>query len=148
MCWDICAEGMQKRIDSAKELKALQEIKKRNGWDKPSDFIDNSLVWENKVIIVTDTQFTIIYATENMFGMNGYKPSEVIGKSPKMFQGAETEAESRKLIRLAIEQTQEFETVITNYRKDGQRYKCHIEAFPIFNSNGKLVNFVALENAA
>ena len=65
-----------------------------------------------------------------------------------MFQGEKTEILERKKIRMAVELQQSFETVITNYRKDGEIYICKIEGYPVFDKVGKLVNFIALESAA
>ena len=80
--------------------------------------------------------------------MNGYKPSEVIGKTPQMFQGKDTSADTRKMIKSAIIQRLPFEAVILNYCKNGEPYNCHINAFPIFNHKKILVNFIAFENIA
>lgn len=148
LCWDICLEGLHRRMQLAPDLKMMQQIMKEGNWHEAVVSVDNSLIWENKVIIITDTKLNIIYATENMFAMNGYKQIEVIGKSPTMFQGDKTQMVERKQIQMAIDKQQQFESTIINYKKDGSIYKCHIEGYPIFNKKGNLVNFIALENAA
>jgi len=55
--------------------------------------------------------------------------------------------QERKKIRRSIDDKQQFQSIITNYRKDGSIYKCSIEGYPIFNGQGNLVNYVALEKA-
>jgi len=87
-----------------------------------------------------------LMATKNMYKMNGYQSGEVIGKTPKMFQGEATSSQSKKEIRTAIDNLVAFETNIVNYKKDGSLYNCHIEGFPVFNKRGRLVNFIAIEN--
>lgn len=77
--------------------------------------------------------------------MNGYLPKEVLGKTPKLFQGPATEPGSRELIRTAIAAIQPFTCTILNYRKDGSLYNCSIEGFPVVNESGKLVHYVAIE---
>lgn len=148
LSWDICLEGQQRRLQLANDLKTIQKIMDNNNWHPPIINLDNTLVWENKIIIITDTKLNIIHATENMFVMNGYKQHEVVGKNPTMFQGAKTEITERQKIKMAVEKQSPFETIITNYKKDGSIYKCHIEGYPMFNKQGHLVNFIALENAA
>ncbi len=148
LCWDICLEGLHRRMQLANDLKIIQKIMKEGNWCDTLVSLDNTLVWENKVIIITDTKLKIIHATENMFVMNGYTQKDVIGKSSSMFQGAKTEIIERQKIKLAVDKQTQFESIITNYKKDGSIYKCHIEGYPVFNKKGNLVNFVAFENAA
>ncbi|XVJ65117.1 MAG: PAS domain-containing protein [Lacibacter sp.] len=148
LCWDICLEGLHRRMQLADDLKIMQNIMKAGNWHNTLVSLDNTLVWENKVIIITDPTLKIIHATENMFAMNGYKQKDVIGKSPSMFQGAKTEIIERQKIKIAVDKQNSFESIITNYKKDGSIYKCHIEGHPVFNKKGNLVNFIAIENAA
>ncbi|MEO6729822.1 MAG: PAS domain-containing protein [Ferruginibacter sp.] len=149
LCWDIVMEGSARRKEFAKDITALQNCIKANGWyTLLESAVDNCIVWENKTIIVTDPALQIILATKNIYEMNGYQPHEVIGKHPKMFQGEATSIVSRKKIKTAVEKQVPFECDIVNYRKDGRIYTCHIEGYPIFNRKKQLVNFIAIENAA
>ncbi len=118
-----------------------------NQWHPPVTSLDAQIVWENKTVVVTDKKLKIIYASSNMFNMNGYMPEEVIGKHPSVFQGEATCETAKSKIRAAIQQSQPFECEIINYRKDGSLYNCWIEGYPVYNTAGELVNFIALENS-
>lgn len=149
LCWDIVMEGTARRIEFAKDITTLQNLMKANRWHTVLErAVDSCIIWENKTVIVTNPALEIILATKNMYEMNGYLPDEVIGRHPKIFQGEATSAASRKQIKTAIEKKLPFDCDIINYRKDRSIYTCHIEAYPIFNKQGQLVNFIALENAA
>ena len=148
LCWDICLEGLHRRMQLANDLRIMQSIMNAGNWHKPLVSLDNTLVWENKVIIITDTKLNIIHATENIFAMNGYRQEDVIHKKPTMFQGAKTEIIEREKIKIAVDKQNPFKSIITNYRNDGSIYKCQIEGYPVFNKKGNLVNFIAIENVA
>ena len=148
MCWDIVMEGISRRSEFSQDIKAIQQLMNQNNWQSPERELDNCIVWENKTLIFTDPSLNIKLATKNLYEMNGYKPAEVVGKHPKFFQGEATCVESRKIISMAIQQKVPFSCDIVNYRKDGHIYTCHIDGYPIFDKAGKLVNFVAIENAA
>jgi PAS domain S-box-containing protein len=149
LCWDIVMEGNARRKEFAEDITALQNLMTANCWRSiPQRSVDNCIVWENKVIVVTNPALQIVWATKNMYEMNGYKPNEVIGKHPKMFQGEATTIESRAKIKSAINSQSSFECNILNYRKDGTIYNCHIEGYPIFNKQGTLINYIAFENVA
>ena len=149
LCWDIVLEGMERRMEFAKDIAALKKLMKAKDWHPFLNWSpDTSLIWENKTILVTGTDLKIELATKNIYQMNGYQPAEVIGRSPRMFQGKDTSLEMRKEIKIAIENQLPFQSSIINYRKDRSLYTCNIEAYPVFNSQQKLVNFIAFENAA
>jgi PAS domain S-box-containing protein len=147
LSWDIVSEGANRRFQLKNDLETMRSILGNNDWESTVS-LDTTLVWQNKIIVITDCKLRILHATENMFAMNGYQLHEVVGNSPKMFQGEKTELSERKKIKMAVEKQQAFETVITNYKKDGDIYVCRIEGFPVFNKDGDLVNFIALESVA
>ena len=77
--------------------------------------------------------------------MNGYHPSEIIGRTPKIFQGKGTSKSALTEIREAISAKRPFEATVVKYRKDGSPYKCWIKGTPVKNAIGEVVNFVAFE---
>ncbi|MEP6750051.1 MAG: PAS domain-containing protein [Bacteroidota bacterium] len=147
LCWDIIMNGIGRRKEFARDIINLQNIAVHNNWNlQIAPSVDNAIIWENKTILITDTDVQIVLATKNIYEMNGYQPEEVIGKYPKIFQGEATSADTVKQIRTAIGIRQSFECDFVNYRKNGTLYTCHIEGYPIFDKRGSLVNFIAFEN--
>ncbi len=122
----------------------LTQLAKSNKWNYRNTY-DTELIDNDLVIVVTDTQLNIVYASQNIKKMNGYKPNEILGKKPKMFQGTETCKKTTKVIREAVNQRKSFEAVILNYRKDGSSYNCWIKGHPVFNTSGEVINFIAYE---
>jgi PAS domain S-box-containing protein len=145
LCWDIFMEGYHRRMEYAGDVQHLNKLSEQKKWQQSWNFEDE-LFRQHKTILVTDSSLHINYATSNIFAMNGYTPKDVIGKSPKMFQGKETSTDARAMIRRAITDYLPFETTILNYRKNGSPYHCHIKAYPVFNNKKSLVNFIAFEN--
>jgi PAS domain S-box-containing protein len=103
---------------------------------------------QEKVILITDTRLNIVFASHSMYKMNGYSEKEVLGKSPKLFQGEATIKQTSLEIREAIENKIPFSKQVLNYKKNGSLYYCNIDGFPIFNKKGDLVHFIAFEEAA
>lgn len=99
-------------------------------------------------ILVTDSSLKIVFASKNIQSMNGYDPVEVLGKSPKIFQGINTSKNSRKRISMAIKERLPFKEVILNYSKEGVSYWCEIEAYPKFDASGEFLNYIAFERIA
>ena len=141
---DIYAQHFSKVCKNLQDVKSLGDLAKTSKWRNDVPFRDE-IMDKDLVVVVTDTKLNIVYASQNMYTMNGYQPSEVIGQKPKMFQGEATCKETTKKVSEAIKEKRGFEAVITNYRKNGTIYKCWIKGSPVFDLSGKIVNFIAFE---
>lgn len=102
----------------------------------------------NKSVIITDNKLTILFATKEISELTGYHSAEIIGQTPKMFQGVLTSETTKNNIRNAISRKHPFKEVVLNYKKDGSTYLCEIEAYPKFDKKNNLVNYIAFERIA
>lgn len=144
---DFHYEFLREVKQSFFDLKILKEISTQNSW-KPSTEWDIFAPIKEDVIIVTDAKLKIVFSSHNMFKMNGYLGSEVLGKSPKMFQGQVTDLKISNEINSAIQSEQAFEKTVLNYKKNGEVYACLIKGYPVFNLKGQLSHYIAFEKAA
>ncbi|QCX02052.1 PAS domain-containing protein [Aggregatimonas sangjinii] len=142
--WDCFSENFDVVLRSSEDIVILNKLAIEHKWNTPLS-LEEELLQKQHVVIVTDADLKIVHATHNMVDMNGYTTKEVIGNSPKMFQGKETSTETSQLIADAIKTKQPFEAVILNYRKNGSTYKCWIKGQPIFNADKDVVHFIAYE---
>lgn len=121
--------------------------KMQSNWSSKQDYLKQSQQ-ENRELIITDANFKIVFASKTISKISGYEREEIIGKSPSMFQGKATSKETRQKIKTAISHLEPFKEVILNYQKNGDSYWCEIEAYPMFDLNGKFQNYIALEKIA
>lgn len=138
ICWDFFQHHYSDFI-------LINNIQKK--WSEKIDFLKVTNI-EKREVIVTDKNFKIIFATDTIVNMNGYSPSEIIGKSPGYFQGIETSIKTKKSIKYALQDLKPFKEVILNYKKNGETYWCEIEAYPKFDKKGDFINYVAFEKLA
>ncbi|HEX8577465.1 MAG TPA: PAS domain-containing protein [Flavobacterium sp.] len=144
--WDFYGSFFQSLSYALTDAKRLHTMATDYQWNLEVDV--KKELENDTVIIVTDTRLQIVFSSQNMIKMNGYKQEEVIGKSPKMFQGKDTSKQIAAEIREAITNKAPFEKKILNYCKNGDPYYCWIKGFPVFNTEGQLSHFIALEKAA
>jgi PAS domain S-box-containing protein len=128
-------------------LEAILFKRIQRNWQDQTNFLKKAKM-EKREIIVTDKNFMIIFASDNIEVINGFKPNEIIGKSPKMFQGKDTTVQSRENIQKAVKNLEPFKEVIINYDKNGEKYCCEIEAYPKFSKEGEFLNYIAFERVA
>ncbi|MGB3150000.1 MAG: PAS domain-containing protein [Maribacter sp.] len=143
--WDFYSQFFDKTCNIAEDIKSLSQFAQNNAWAFDTQIFEEELKNKEHVIVVTDTSLKIVYATQNIWEMNRYIPSQIIGNKPKMFQGEKTCKNSLKLISKAVKEKKPFETTILNYRKDGSTYKCWIKGQPVYNLAGDVINFIAFE---
>lgn len=145
LSWDFYGDFYQSVSGNITDLNKLHLMAIENKWSFDTDI--TSQLDKDTVVVVTDVAIKIVFSSKNIIRMTGYNQEELIGKSPKILQGESTSQEISAAIRKAIDNRKSFEKTILNYRKDGTPYSCHIKAFPIFNSKGKLSHFIAFERA-
>ncbi|NAY91808.1 PAS domain-containing protein [Muricauda sp. JGD-17] len=141
---EFYAQRFNRVCENLHDTKNLNHLANSGNWQGDIPFQEEILDKEH-VVVVTDENLNIVYATQNMRLMNGYRPQEVIGKTPKLFQGKDTCKETSKKVSKAVKSLSPFEVVLTNYSKDGAPYKCWIKGAPVYNKSGKVVNFIAFE---
>lgn len=139
--------GYQRKLELADDFNQLNKLSLAKKWIIEWD-IESKLFRQSKVIIVTDPLLRIVYATGNVYEMNGYTAAELKGKNPRMFQGPSTSLDARLKIREAINNRKPIDITMLNYKKDSQPYYCHVEEYPVFNKNRELSHFIAFENTA
>ncbi|MBQ4822783.1 PAS domain-containing protein [Aquimarina sp. MMG016] len=145
LSWEFYGEHYSTFTSFKEDIENLKKISKK--WDFNHNFY-TEFVEKKSVVIVTSPKLEIVYASHNIEKMNGYMPEEVIGKSPKMFQGKDTCVVTSLKIREAVKAQEPFEVSILNYRKNKETYICMIKGFPIHDKKGKLINYIAFEKAA
>jgi len=134
LSWDLHMEAYAYMTSFKEDLSSLVTLTK--DWVFDHDYIQ-ALTIERAVIIITTPKLKIVYASHNMKAMNGYDLSDVMGNTPKMFQGDGTCALVSAKIRKAVKAQEPFEAVILNYRKDQSLYHCRIKGFPVCNTSGE-----------
>ncbi|NHF58887.1 PAS domain-containing protein [Flavobacteriaceae bacterium TP-CH-4] len=142
--WDSYALYFDKLSKAGRDIAFLNRLAKNYGW-RANLNLNEELVEKEHVIVVTDDRLRIVHATHNIVEMNGYKAEDLIGESPKMFQGKDTCKKTSNYISKAIKNRDSFEAVVLNYRKDGTPYRCWIKGEPLFNESGRVVHFIAYE---
>lgn len=90
-----------------------------------------------EAILITDNQLdrpgpTIIYANPAFCEMTGYSADEVVGQTPRLLQGPETDVGLMHILRQQLQAGETFSGETVNYRKDGSPFRMEwtIRPFP------------------
>ncbi|MBI3562170.1 MAG: diguanylate cyclase [Gammaproteobacteria bacterium] len=116
------------------------------------EWIFRSLVANtNDVIMVMDATPLeeggpkIVYVNPAFEQLMGYSAAEVIGQNPKLLQGPDTDDKTRYKIRQAMRNGKAIRTQILNYDKEGNQLWLDINLVPLFDEQGELAYYAAIE---
>jgi PAS domain S-box-containing protein len=86
----------------------------------------------------------IIYVNDAFTEMTGYEADEVVGETPGMLQGPDTEQEVLDRLDEKMNAGETFHGQTVNYRKDGTPFDIEWTVRPI-QDNGKTTHYVAVQ---
>ncbi len=96
-------------------------------------------------IVVTDENAKILYVNPAYEKITGYSAEELIGKNPKILKsGRHNKAFYQNLWNTLIA-GEIWKGMFTNRKKSGAEYQEEATISPIFDENGKIINFVAVK---
>lgn len=87
----------------------------------------------------------IVYVNPAFEKLMGYTADEVVGQNPKLLQGPGTDDKTRYKIRKAMREETSIRTQILNYDKAGNELWLDINMVPLFDENGILTYYAAIE---
>ncbi len=100
----------------------------------------------DNLVIITDADGVIEWVNQSFETVTGYTMSEVRGRRPGDFlQGANTPAQTIRLMSEGIRNAKGFTAEVINYTKAGKPYWISIDCSPVFDRDNKLINFIAIE---
>ena len=107
----------------------------------------------NEGVVITDAQVTapgpkILYVNPAFTRMTGYAEQELIGRTPRLLQGPETDAAVMARTRGALRRGESTEGEAINYRRDGSTYLAHWTIHPLRDRAGNLTHWVSVQRDA
>jgi len=96
-------------------------------------------------ILITDVQGIIAYSNKAFTQLTGYNQADVIGKSPKLLQGAGTDKKVLARLKESMKRGDgDYEGSAINYRKNGTPFIMHWRVVPV-KVGGEIQAWVAIQ---
>ncbi|MCA9142561.1 MAG: PAS domain-containing protein [Planctomycetaceae bacterium] len=87
----------------------------------------------------------IVYVTPAFTRMTGYARDELIGKTPRMLQGPNTDRNLLARMRKQLTEGQSFGCELINYRKDRSEYLVELTLDPVRDSSHRITHWIAVQ---
>jgi PAS domain S-box-containing protein len=100
----------------------------------------------DNAVVLTDSTGRIEWVNDGFTRISGYRLEEAVGKTPgAILQGPDSDPEIVAKMSAAIGRGEGFKEELINYSRDGRPYWISIEAQPILDEHGDVVQFMAIE---
>lgn len=130
---------------------AMQDITKKKEEELRLKLLESVITNTRDAILITEAEPfdepgpRIIFVNEAFTQMTGYTAEEVIGKTPRILQGPNTDQEELKKMSVALRQWQPYEVTVLNYKKNGEEFWIKMSINPVADANGWFTHWVAIE---
>ena len=130
---------------------AIQDITKQKEEEQRLKLLETVITQSKDSILIIEGQSPeetipkIIYANPAFSVMSGYSYNEIIGKSPDMFIGENSDLkEYQKLIK-AINDKKECQIETISYTKNNEEYLVRFSMIPVYNSENELSHWISIQ---
>ncbi|MGB7445190.1 MAG: response regulator, partial [Coleofasciculaceae cyanobacterium] len=130
---------------------SVEDITERKRAEERLRLLESVVVNANDAIIITEAEPVdqtgpkIIYANEAFTRITGYRPEDVIGKTPRILQGPLTSRSKLDLVRSNLSKWEPIRVEVVNYRKDGSPFWVELNIVPIANEQGWFTHWVSVQ---
>jgi PAS domain S-box-containing protein len=98
-----------------------------------------------EAIVITDPKGTILYVNPAFERITGYTSPEAVGQSPRILKSGKHDAAFYQQMWDTLSRGKVWTGRIINKKKNGTLYEEEISISPVFVSDGKIANFVAVK---
>ena len=129
----------------------VQDITARKHAEAQLQLLETAVSRLNDIVVITEAEPIdepgprIVMVNEAFERRTGYKRHEVLGRSPKLLQGAKTQRSELDRIRKALEHWQPVRAELINYTKSGEEFWLELDIVPIADATGWFTHWVSIE---
>lgn len=130
---------------------AIQDITRQKEEELRLKLLETVIVQTKDSIIITEANFNeqrlpkIVYVNPAFSVMTGYESYEIIGKSPDILKGPNSDINAIKKIVNAIKNREESLIETISYKKNKEEFWLRFSMIPIYNSENELSHWVSIQ---
>ncbi len=134
-------------IDGKKVLQAVvRDIGERKRSEEKLRTLHGAVEQCSSTIVITDVHGNIEYANPRFQQTTGYTLQEVLGKNPRVLKSGEQPPEFYNKLWATVSAGREWRGEFHNRRKDGTLYWEAASIAPVFDTQGKITQYVAIKD--
>ena len=124
----------------------IQDITERKRAEEANARLSRAIEQADETIVITDAEGTIQYVNPAFERVTGYTVKEAIGQNPRILKSGQHDDAYYKRMWETLSSGNQWHGEITNKKKDGTLFTENATISPVFDSLGKIINYVAAKN--
>ncbi|MFC3150179.1 EAL domain-containing protein [Litoribrevibacter euphylliae] len=99
-------------------------------------------------IIISDARLPdqpVIYCNQAFTILSGYETHEILGKNCRFLQGTDRDQRGADIVRQSIAEGKECQTVLRNYKKNGEMFWNELTISPVFDGHGDVTHYIGIQ---
>jgi PAS domain S-box-containing protein len=158
-----CADGSYKYVldrgfilkdengKSVRMIGAIQDITKQKEEEQRLKQLETVITHTKDSVIITEPDLydgnipKIVYVNPAFSVMSGYNSNEIIGESPNVFKGPNSDSKEYEKLVNAIKNKEECQVETVSYTKNKEEYWVNFSMLPVYNSDGELSHWVSIQ---
>ena len=130
---------------------AIQDITKQKEEEQRLKLLETVITQTKDSVIITEPNLNdenipkIVYVNPAFSVMSGYQAEEIIGESPSIFSGPNSDEQEYKKLINAIHNKTECQVETISYKKNKDEYWVSFSMLPVYNSDGELSHWVSIQ---
>ncbi|MET3114796.1 PAS domain S-box-containing protein [Pedobacter sp. CG_S7] len=157
-CVMVMAQDVTTQLEQERQLKLLFSTERalKEELERNIQLIEQSLEEKQRLaevidriynmVMITDTLGRIIWVNQAFVNFTGYTLAEVVGQTSAFLQGRKTDPEMQAKIMEAMRQNDFSVFEILNYTKAGKEYWVELTISAIYNEEGQVIRYIAVQN--
>ncbi|ABG05829.1 putative PAS/PAC sensor protein [Rubrobacter xylanophilus DSM 9941] len=121
----------------------------RQGAEGTRRLLERAVAASSGGIVITDPNLPdnpIIYVNPAFERITGYSRREVVGRNCRFLQREDRGQAELEVLRQAMAERRDCRVVLRNYRRDGRMFWNELYVSPVYDEDGRLVNFIGVQN--
>lgn len=150
--WDVLVSPVGKVGEPIEQILSVsRDITKQKEEEQRLKLLTSVITNTNDAVLITEAEPfdypgpKIIYVNDAFTRMTGYTAEEVLGKTPRILQGPNSNSEDLKKLSTALRSWQPYEITVINYKKNGEEFWCNFSVTPVADKKGKYTHWIAIE---
>ena len=130
---------------------AIQDITKQKEEEQRLKLLETVITQSKDSIIIIEGESyegtipKIIYSNPAFSIMSGYQFDEIVGKSPDMFMGKNSDLNGYEKLIKAINDKKECQIETISYTKKNEEYLVQFSMIPVYNSENELLHWISIQ---
>ncbi|MFD2940583.1 PAS domain-containing sensor histidine kinase [Flavobacterium notoginsengisoli] len=130
---------------------AIQDITKQKEEEQRLKLLETVITQSKDSILITEANSPegkipkIVYVNPAFSQMSGYLSNEIIGKSPNIFKGPNSDSDELKKLLRAIKNKEECLIETITYTKNKEEYWVRFSMIPIFSNEGAISHWISIQ---